>query len=153
MFAAKGENYLKLKRLIVFIPQLIVIILELLPSGVVLKYTPAPEPNQFINLTTFYFDINQFSYQVFMPFLTGLITIAILTITIIWLATDKKKLLFVIRILCMVQLITSMSVLLWGIRYVSVVGTIMNGLIIAKLVIFRMESITGETTPRMKKDA
>jgi len=144
---------LKLKRLIVLLPQLLVIVLELLPTGVVLQYTPAPNPNEFVNLTTFYFDINQFNYNVFMPFLTGLITIAILTLTIIWLTTEKMKLLFVIRILCLIELITSIFVLLWGIRYVSVVGTIMNGLIIAKLVVFRMESITGETTPRMKKDA
>ena len=144
---------MKLKRLIVLLPQLLVIVLELLPTGVVLQYTPAPNPNEFVNLTTFYFDINQFNYNVFMPFLTGLITIAILTLTIIWLTTEKMKLLFVIRILCLIELITSIFVLLWGIRYVSVVGTIMNGLIIAKLVVFRMESITGETTPRMKKDA
>ena len=143
---------MKNKKYIILIPQILIFILECLPMRVVLKYTPAPNPEEFITLYTNYFDFGMFRYTVFLPFVTAIFTIVILIISIIWLVKDQRKLLLVLRFLTLIHLVTGISVMLWGLRYVSAIGTIINGLIIAQLVTFRLEKITGEDTPRFKKN-
>ena len=69
------------------------VILELLPYGAVLNFAQPPE-SAVESLTYFYsyFDPTPYGYANFGPFLTAILTVAILILSVVCLFSDKRGL-------------------------------------------------------------
>lgn len=121
------------KKMLYFVLPIITIILEILPYGAVCNFAnPEGEPWR---MTFSYFDLTPFGYANFAPFLTAIITSAILVLLLIYLFKDTYRLIKVTRILLCVGIVLSLCPLLYGISFFSVVGALITVALIAELIL------------------
>lgn len=108
---------MKIKRLITLFLCVIAIILETLPTGVVLLFAnPEGEPWK----STFsYFSLTPFGYANFGPLITSLLTCIILLLSLISLFNRKNKIISIIKYLSAISVITSLMPLIFGINYIT----------------------------------
>ena len=107
-----------MKKFSLLISPLIVLILELLPFGAVLNFAnPEGEP---FRETFSYFSLTPFGYANFGPFITAILSCILLVSVIIYILKGKlKKFVIILGILaCAV----SLSPLLFGLQYYSVIA-------------------------------
>ncbi len=121
------------KKLLYLVFPIIALILEILPYGAVCNF--ATGPNEIIIETFSYFDLTPFGYANFSPFLTAIITCAVLALLVINLFADKPRMLKVSKALVCVGAVLSVCPLLYGINYYSLVGVLITVSLIAELVL------------------
>ncbi len=121
------------KKLLYLIFPIIALILEILPYGAVCNF--ATESNGIIRETFSYFDLVPFGYANFSPFLTAIITCAVLALSVIYLFADKPIMLKVTKALSCAAVVLSLCPLLYGISYYSLVGALITVSLIAELVL------------------
>lgn len=106
------------------------ILLELLPYGAVLNFaSPDSEP---IRRTYSYFDLTPYGYANFAPFLTALLTCALLVLGVVYLWKGSSGLRKAITIVALIAAIVSVAPLLYGLRSFSVVGALISLVLLAE---------------------
>ncbi len=120
------------KRLLYLILPSITLALEILPYGAVCNFAnPEGEPWR---KTFSYFDLTPFGYANFAPFLTAITTCAILVLLLVYLFTDKRRMIAVTKGLLCIGIALSLCPLLYGVSFFSVVGAVITISLIAELV-------------------
>ena len=105
------------------------VILELLPYGAVLNFgNPEGEPWR---QTFSYFSLTPFGYANFGPFITALLTCALLILSVICIFKYSKGLNTAIMNISGIATLVSLSPLLFGISYVSAVGVAITVILLA----------------------
>jgi hypothetical protein len=112
------------KRLLFLILPVITLILEILPYGAVCNFAnPEGKPWR---KTYSYFDLTPFGYANFAPFVTAIITCAVITVLLFYVFTNKKQTISVARGLLCVGTVISLCPILYGINFFSVVGALIT---------------------------
>ena len=107
-----------MRKFALLICPLIILILELLPYGVVLNFAnPEGEP---FRETFSYFSLTPFGYANFGPFITAILSCILLVSVIIYVLKGKLKKFSII--LGIVTCVVSLSPLLFGLQYYSVIA-------------------------------
>lgn len=119
---------MKKKMLPVILLLLVTILLEMLPYGAVCNFAN-PEGAPFRE-TYSYFDLVPFGYANFGPLLTAVMSCVLLLLTVVWCFSGHKKLLYAIKLLFAVCSVISLTPLLYGIRFFSIVGALISALLI-----------------------
>ena len=118
---------MKIKKILLSVFCLTVFILELLPYGVVLNFAnPEGEPWR---KTYFYFSLIPFGYANFGPFITAILTCALLVIVVVYLFKSHKGLNIAIMNVSGFATATSLLPLMFGFSYVTVIGVIVSVLL------------------------
>ncbi|MBQ7377559.1 MAG: hypothetical protein IJW71_04480 [Clostridia bacterium] len=137
------------KRFLYLIFPIITVILEILPYGAVCNFAnPEGEPWR---KTFSYFDLIPFGYANFAPFLTAIVTCAIVISLLVYAIADRPRAKTVAQALLCVGAILSLCPLLSGIDYFSVVGALITVTLVAELVLLliplkRSKSVDGNET-------
>ncbi len=122
------------KRWLYLIFPFMTLILELLPYGAVLNFSnPEGEPWR---KTFSYFSLVPFGYANFAPFFTAVITCIILVLLVIFCVTGKSRFALIARNILWVCIVFSLGQLVFGIRYLSVVGMLITLSLGAELLLF-----------------
>ena len=121
------------KRLLYLIFPIVTLILEILPYGAVCNFVnPEGDPWR---KTFSYFDLTPFGYANFAPFLTAITTCVMLVLLLLYLFTDKTKIITSTKVLLCVGVVLSLCPLLFGTNFFSVVGALITTSLIAELVL------------------
>lgn len=107
-----------MKKFSLLICPLVILILELLPFGAVLNFAN-PEGEPFCE-TFSYFSLTPFGYANFGPFITAVLSCILLVSVIIYLLKGKLKKFSII--LGIIACAISLSPLLFGLQYYSVIA-------------------------------
>lgn len=111
---------MKLKKIILTILCLVTLALELMPYGVVLNFAnPEGEPWR---KTFSYFDMTPFGYANFGPFLTAVLTCALLVFLFIGYFKFSNGMNTAIRTISGFAIVTSLLPLMFGLSYATVIG-------------------------------
>ena len=121
------------KRLLYLLLPVITLILEILPYGAVCNFAN-PEGESW-RRTFSYFDMTPFGYANFAPLLTAMTTCAILAFLLVYLFTDKHRIIRITRVSLCVGILLSLCPLLYGIRFFSLVGALITVSLIAEWVL------------------
>lgn len=113
----------------------ITIVLELLPYGAVLNFA---SPEETFRKTFSYFDLTPFGYANFGPLLTAVLTCIIFLVLIIYCFCIKESLLKMARNFTYICIVVSLSPLLFGIRYFSIVGAFITVSLVALAICLNM---------------
>ena len=104
------------KLLIIGIP-VVLLLLEILPYGVVLNFaTPEGEP---FRKTFSYFSMVPFGYAVFGPLITAILSCVLLLLCIAFCFKERKGILSAITVLSAIALVSAVSPIVYGFRYVT----------------------------------
>lgn len=107
-----------MKKFSLLICPLVILILELLPFGAVLNFAnPEGEP---FRETFSYFSLTPFGYANFGPFITAILSCILLVSVVIYVLKGKLKKFSII--LAIVACAVSLSPLLFGLQYYSVIA-------------------------------
>ena len=123
------------KRFMYIILPVITLILEILPYGAVCNFArPATDGSigHFRELYS-YFDLMPFGYANFAPFLTAILTCVIVLMLVIYCITGKSKMLLHTKRVLYACACFSFGPMVLGIKFLSVVGTIITLSLIAEL--------------------
>lgn len=108
----------------------ITVALEISPYGAVLNFMQDPSgPVESISYYYSYFDPSPFGYANFGPFLTAIVTSAVLILSVIGLFVNNKTLSLVNTVLCGIALVTSLLPLMYGISYFTLTALFISILI------------------------
>ncbi len=119
---------MKIKKFLFTVLSVVVLILELLPNGVVLRFSN-PEGEPWIR-TYNYFSLTPFGYANFGPFITALLTCVLLVFAVIYLFKQGKGLNAAIMIVSGIAAATSLMPLMFGVEYITVIGVIITLLLV-----------------------
>ena len=124
---------MKKSKIVMLIILIMIIVLEILPYGAVCNFAN-PNGNS-VRTTYSYFDLTPFGYANFGPFITGILTCALVVLCIICIMKNSKKLSKTISVISGVSVITSLLPLMYGFAYVSVIGIIISVLLLSLFLI------------------
>ena len=121
---------MKMKKLLLVSFPIIAFVLELLPYGVVLNFAnPEGEPWR---RTYSYFSLTPFGYANFGPFITAILTCALLALAVIYLFKPRKGLKTAILNVSGFATVASLMPLMFGFDYITVIGNLLyQGKIVA----------------------
>lgn len=115
---------MKNKRIFCLIFPIAAIILEALPYGAVLNF--AEPTGERIRRTYSYFNLTPFAYANFAPFITALLTVSLLALSVWYCVKENKNLKIGMTVLSVVAFACSLLPLAYGISYFSVVGAFIS---------------------------
>ena len=129
------------KRLKYLILPIITLVLEILPYGAVLNFmrpstTDGAPAGRFRELYS-YFDLTPFGYANFAPLLTAITTCAIFALMLVYLFTNKHRMITVTKVLLCIGAVLSLCPLLYGVSFFSVVGALITLSLIAELILLQ----------------
>ncbi len=108
----------------------ITLILEILPFGAVCNFAnPEGDPWR---ATFSYFDPLPFGYANFSPFLTAILTCAVLALTVAFCLTGRYGIAKAMKAVLCATVVLSLCPFLLGIRYVSAVGVLISLTLLAE---------------------
>ncbi len=122
---------MKIKKILLSILALVVLILELLPGGVVLRFAN-PEGEPWVK-TYSYFNMTPFGYANFGPFITAVLTCVLIILIIIAWFKYSRGLNVAIKSVAAFAIVTSLMPIMFGVEYLTVIGvaiTILLGTIL-----------------------
>lgn len=123
---------MKMKKPVLSVLSLAVLILELLPRGVILRFAN-PERDQWVHRYS-YFDLTPFGYANIGPFITAILTcVLILLIAFFWFKS-YRSLDLAITIISGVAVVTSLLPIMFGFSYLTTIGVIITVLLISVFV-------------------
>ena len=118
---------MKMKKFALLILPIVTLIFELLPYGVVLNFAnPEGEPWR---KTYSYFSLTPFGYANFGPFITAILTCALLVLVVVYLFKSHKGLNIAIMNVSGFATATSLLPWMFGFSYVTVIGVIVSVLL------------------------
>ena len=115
---------MKIKKLLLVSFPIIAFVLELLPYGVVLNF--ANHEGKPWCRTYSYFSLTPFGYANFGPFITAILTCALLVLVVIYLFKPRKELKTAILNVSGLATAASLMPLMFGFDYITVVGVIIT---------------------------
>lgn len=127
-----------MKRLKIFciLILVIIIVLEVLPFGAVLNFADPSSEKGYIRATYSYFDLTPFGYANFSPFLCACLSVVLLIYHLIALFLKAKgKSYSVSCVLATVSLLLSITPLMYGLLYYSVIGVTITVFVFILLVL------------------
>ena len=111
-----------MRKVVLLLLSVVIILLEILPFGAVLNF--ATDSGETIRETFSYFSLVPFGYANFGPFLTSLLSSALLLLVLFYLMKGKgKKGIVAVSALAFV---TSIMPFMYGFSYVSAVGVVIS---------------------------
>lgn len=110
------------KKIGLLIFPVLTIILEALPFGTVLIFSPSPTER--IRETFSYFNAMTFGYGNFAPFITALLTCVILLFAVV--SIKRKKLCIAVFFVSLLATVVSLLPLMQGSEYFTVVGVLIT---------------------------
>lgn len=125
------KELVKRKIYLVLFP-ILLIILELMPNGAVLKFADAPENGKITFSYNYYsyFSSTPFGYASFGPLLTVALTLAILVLLIIYFISINTSLLKTVCYLSFIAFLASILPVIFGLDYITIIGIIISALIL-----------------------
>lgn len=120
---------MKLKRLLLSVLPLAALILELLPSGVVLRFAN-PEGEPWVR-TYCHFDLTPFGYANFGPLIAAVLTCMLLLLVVIYLIKPRKGLNTAIMNVSGFAAVAAFGPLIFGTEYLTVIGIVVGLLLVA----------------------
>ncbi len=108
------------KKMLLLLLSLIAIVLELLPYGAVLNF--AADAGETIRSTFSYFSLTPFGYANFGPFLTALISVAVVIGCILYAVKEWRFAMHLLREGAAIGVLTSLMPLMFGVSYLTVCG-------------------------------
>ena len=120
---------MKLKRLLLSGLPLAALILELLPSGVVLRFAN-PEGEPWVR-TYCHFDLTPFGYANFGPLIAAVLTCMLLLLVVIYLIKPRKGLNTAIMNVSGFAAVAAFGPLMFGTEYLTVIGIVVGLLLVA----------------------
>ncbi|MBE6529655.1 MAG: hypothetical protein E7680_03510 [Ruminococcaceae bacterium] len=111
-----------LKKIGLLILPFLTIILEVLPFGAVLIFSPSPTER--IRETFSYFNAMTFGYGNFAPFITAFLTCAIFPLAIV--SIKHKKFCIAVLLVSLLATVVSLLPLMQGSEYFTVVGVLIT---------------------------
>ncbi len=130
---------MKMKKLSLLALSIVAIILEALPYGVVMLFAnPDGEPWR---STYSYFDLLPFGYAVFGPFIAAILTCILTLLCAVFLFSSTNKLEKAIFSIACAAGAISLTPLLLGIEYFSLIGAGISVALISIAVIIRSDKI------------
>lgn len=111
------------------------IVLETLPLGVVCIV--APSPSERVKETFSYFSLIPFGYANFAPFITALLTVAILLLALVSL--KKNSVFKALLVLSIIAVVTSLLPLMYGLDCYTLVGFFITIALVAECVLARIQ--------------
>jgi len=124
------------KRLLLLIFPVITLILELLPVSAVLKFAN-PEGEPWVR-TYSYFDLTTFGYASFGPFITAVLTCALIVLLVIYAIKGNRRILAAAKMVLWIAIAASLSPLFLGAGVYSLVGGFISLSLITALVAVRI---------------
>ncbi len=111
-----------MRKVVLLLLSVVIILLEILPFGAVLNF--ATDSGETIRETFSYFSLVPFGYANFGPFLTSLLSSALLLLVLFYLIKGKgKKGIVAVSALAFV---TSIMPFMYGLSYISAVGVVIS---------------------------
>ena len=117
-----------MKRIALWVLPLTALILELLPSGVVLRFAN-PEGEPWVR-TYCHFDLTPFGYANFGPLIAAALTCVLLLLVVIYLIKPRKGLNTAIMNVSGFAAVAAFAPVMFGLEYLTVIGIIV-GLLLA----------------------
>lgn len=111
---------MKIKKILLSILALVVLILELLPGGVVLRFAN-PEGEPWVK-TYSYFNMTPFGYANFGPFITAVMTCVLIVLIIIAWFKYSRGLNVAIKSVTAFATVTSLMPIMFGVEYLTGIG-------------------------------
>ncbi len=108
------------------------LILEILPYGAVCNFAT---PEKTIRKTYSYFDLLPFGYANFAPLITALLTCVLTALGILYLFCHKRSIGGALSVLSVFTFLVSLTPMLFGIRYFSVVGACISSVLAVAFVL------------------
>ncbi len=130
---------MKNKNILLLVLPIIAVVLECLPYGAVLNFAN-PEGASF-RQTYSYFSLTPFGYANFSPFITAVLTCVILILTVFFIFKPTKMSAYVITGISFASFVISLSPLLFGIDYFSVVGALISAVLLIYSLIFYFNKV------------
>lgn len=125
---------MKTKKLYYLILPVVTLILETLPYGAVCNF--ALDGGEVRRKTYSYFSLIPYGYANFTPFLTALLTCAVLLMLLVYCFTGKKS--KAVRIVLCAAVVLSLCPLVLGLNCFSVVGLMITVTLIAELLLIML---------------
>ena len=120
---------------------IITLILEVIPYGAVCNFArPATDGSigHFRELYS-YFDLTPFGYANFSPLITAFLSCLVLLLIVVYCITGKKRVLSLVKNALPICIAISLSPLLYGIRFFSLIGALITiSLLVELLLILRL---------------
>ena len=136
------------KRLLYLILPIVTLILEIIPYGAVCNFArPANDGSigHFRKLYS-YFDLIPFGYANFAPMITGILSCFVLLLIVIYCITGRKRVLSLVKNNLSICVVASLCPLLFGLRFFSIVGTLITISLLGELLlILRLTKTPGNT--------
>ena len=118
-----------MKRIALLVLPLTALILELLPSGVVLRFAN-PEGEPWVR-TYCHFDLTPFGYANFGPLIAAVLTCMLLLLVVIYLIKPRKGLNTAIMNVSGFAAVAAFGPLMFGTEYLTVIGIVVGLLLVA----------------------
>ncbi len=115
------------KKILLTVFSLSALVLELLPSGVVLNFAN-PEGDPFCS-TYAYFDLTPFGYANFGPFITAILTCVLIVLSVMYWFKLSKGLNTAMLNVSGIATAASLMPLMFGVRYITVIGVVITMLL------------------------
>ena len=125
------------KRLLYLILPIVTLILEIIPYGAVCNFArPANDGSigHFWELYS-YFDLIPFGYANFAPMITGILSCFVLLLIVIYCITGRKRVLSLVKKPLSICVVVSLCPLLFGLRFFSIVGTLITISLLGELLL------------------
>lgn len=134
------------KRLLYLILPIVTLILEIIPYGAVCNFArPANDGSigHFRELYS-YFDLMPFGYANFAPLITAILSCFVLLLVVIYCITGRKRVLSLVKNTLSICVVVSLCPLLFGLRFFSIVGTLITISLLGELLlILRLTKTPG----------
>lgn len=127
-------NYSIKKRLLLLIAPVIALILECFPYSVTLKF--ADGPNSTYTEAYSYFSLTPFGYATFGPLPAAVLTCVVILLTLIYIFRPNTGLKSTVGVLSIVAAVLSISPIIFGFDFITVIGVIVTLLLIAEGILF-----------------
>ena len=124
------------KRSLLLIAPVIALILECLPYGVVLNFAAGEYGTERIRVTYSYFALTPFGYAVFGPLPAAVLTCVVVILTLIYVFKPSTGLESTAGVLSIVAAVLSVSPIMFGLEFITVIGVIVTLLLTAEGVLF-----------------
>ena len=122
---------------------MVTLILEILPYGAVCNFMRPPmedggSARSFRELYS-YFNLTPFGYANFSPLLTALATCFVLLLALVYVITNKEKILKTLKSFLILSIVLSLCPLLLGFRFFSIVGALITLTLVLEYLLIKLK--------------
>ena len=124
-----------MKKICLVVLPALTIMLESLPLGAVCIF--ATSPTERVKETFSYFSLTPFGYANFAPFITAILTVAILLLSLFSL--KKNSVLKALFVLSIIAAVISLFPLMYGLNYYTLIGAFITIMLVTESVLAKIQ--------------